>query len=254
VTLGAPQFKPSLLDRGDSTHSPLLITDGMGATVCRVALPTTPRGTIAPPRGALVPPGLARDDPRWMRVLPWLYWLEGPVGPWGFLAACALALVNVVVPLLILRPVAGRRQVSVRALMALPVAAAIPLMSFLMLEPVLPVGTSALNSTEKRVFVTGTLAGLPMVVSAVLVAWCVARGRLRPLAALAGLTILASLAIAAVWLWFDMKSMPSIERYGWRGWYLVALPGVYVASVLLLIAWAILAIFRLVKRPRSVRS
>jgi hypothetical protein len=82
----------------------------------------------------------------------------------------------------------------------------------------------------------------------------VARGRLRPLAALAGLTILASLAIGAVWLWFDMKSMPSIERYGWRGWYLVALPGVYVASVLLLIAWAILAIFRLVKRPRSVRS
>ena len=48
-----PQFDSSLLQRGDSTHPPLLIGDGMGITVCRVALPTTPQGAIAPPRGAV---------------------------------------------------------------------------------------------------------------------------------------------------------------------------------------------------------
>ncbi len=248
------QFQPNLLDRGDSTLRPLWIGDGLGATVCRVGLPAFGQGTIARPRGAVVLPGVPRDDPRWTRAFPWLAWLKGPVGPWGFLAACGLAFVNVVLPLVIVRPAAGRRQFSVRALMALPVAAAVPLMVFLMLEPVLPVGPSAWLSSEKRLFVSGTVAGVPMVLAAVLAAWCLAHGRLRPLAALAGLTIVASVVIAGVWLWLDMKSMPSIERFGWRGWYLVALPGVYAGSVLLLFGWAILVMFRLVKRHRAVRS
>ena len=31
-------------------------------------------------------PALVGDDPRWTRPLPWLLWLKGPIGPWGFLA------------------------------------------------------------------------------------------------------------------------------------------------------------------------
>ena len=45
-------FAPKLLDRGGGNGSavrlPLLICEGMGTTVCRVALPTTAHGTIAP--------------------------------------------------------------------------------------------------------------------------------------------------------------------------------------------------------------
>ena len=68
------------------------------------------------------------------------------------------------------------------------------------------------------------------------------------LGGLAVLTIILSLVIASAWLWFDMKSMPSIERYGWQGWYLVGVPGAYAASVLLLVGWVLLALFRVAKR------
>ena len=51
------QFSPKLLDPGDFQRLPLSIGNGMGATVCRVAMPTTPQGTIAPPRGTSVGPG-----------------------------------------------------------------------------------------------------------------------------------------------------------------------------------------------------
>ncbi len=144
------------------------------------------------------------------------------IGPWGFLAAGGLALFNVVLPLSILRLVAGRRRFSIRALMALPVAAAFPLMVFLMLEPVLPVGSSPLLGTEKRLFIVGMLAGLPIVFYVAWMARSLARLRWRPALALVVLTVLASLAIGAAWLRLDMKSMPSIERrYGTVGWQLV---------------------------------
>jgi hypothetical protein len=176
------------------------------------------------------------------------------VGPWGFLAASGLAFLNYILPLLILRVAAGRRRYSVRALMALPVAAAVPLMVFLMLEPVLPVSSSPLLASEKRLFIVGTLAGVPIVLCAVLMVWSLARGRWLPLAAFVGVSILASLAIAAVWLWFDMKSMPSIERYGRTGWYLVLLPGAYAASLIVLVGWTSRTLFGLMGRTGRARQ
>jgi outer membrane protein assembly factor BamB len=246
------QFSPKLLDPGVSDRLPLLIANGLGATVCRVALPTNAEGKIAPPRGRLARPRDIPDDPRWTRSLPWLAWLEGVAGPWGFLAAAALALVNVVIPLSFLRLVAGRRRYSIRALTALPVAAAIPLMCFLLLEPLLPVGSTPLLASEKRLFLAGTLAGLPLVYSTLRVASSVARRRPKPALALAGLTIVASLAIASTWLWFDMKSMAAIEHFGWRGWYLVALPGAYAASILSIVALVLRKTYRFAKRSREV--
>jgi PQQ-like domain len=237
------QFGADMLDPGDSARLPILIGDGLGATVCRVALPTTSEGAIAPPRGALIKPGRVPADPRWSRPLPWDAWLKGITGPWGFSAAAGLAFVNVVIPLLFLRLVAGRRRFSIRALMALPVAAAIPLMCFLVLEPELPVGSTALPATERRLFAIGTLAGVPIVFCALWIARSLTRLCFKPSLAFATLTVVGSLAIAALWLWFDRKSMSAVEHYDRTGWYLVALPGAYVAAVVLVLTRATVRLY-----------
>jgi PQQ-like domain len=247
-----PSVAPRVLDPGDSARTALLIGNNQASTVCRMAMPTTPEGRIAPPRSTLVRRARIPDDPRWLRPLPWLPWLNGPVGPWGFLAAFGLAFINVVLPLSIVRMVAGRRLFSIRALMALPLAAAIPIMVFLMLEPVLPVGSTPLLGSERRLFIAGTAAGLPIVLTVVFVALSLARGRWRPLATLCGLTLLTSLVIAAIWICVDIKSMSALERYGKSGWYLIALPAVYAASTLVLIGWITRGIFAFVRRLGSV--
>ena len=131
---------PRLLDPGDSTRLPLLIGDGLGTTVCRVAMATSGDGSIGLAGGNRVQPGRTQRDPRWARALPWFRRLTGPVGPRGFFAAGGLALVNVGLPLLILRLAARkRRQFNIRSLMVLPLAAAVPLMTFLTLTPSLEV-------------------------------------------------------------------------------------------------------------------
>ncbi len=55
-----------------------------------------------------------------------------------------------------------RRRFGIRALMMLPVAAVVPLLVYLAVVPRLPVSGSGLFGTEPRVFLIGTLAGLPM--------------------------------------------------------------------------------------------
>ena len=122
-------------EAGDANRRPLLIGQGLGATVCRVAMPATATGTIAPARGITVHAAHFSKDPRWSRPLPWVARLKGFFGPGAMLASAGLALVNVALPLLILLLVAGRRRFSVAALMALPIAAAIPLMALLVLKP-----------------------------------------------------------------------------------------------------------------------
>ena len=75
--------------------------------------------------------------------------------------------------------------------------------------------------------------------------------RWKRLALLAGLTVLASLATAALWLWLDLHTMPAIEHYSGASWYLAILPGTYAVGVLTLVAWAIRRIVLL--RPRRPR-
>ena len=183
-----------------------------------------------------------------MRPLPWLSWLKGIFGPWGFLAAAGLALVNVILPLLLLRLVAGRRRFSIRALMSLPIAAAIPLMCFLVLEPVLPVDTVPFLASERRLFTAGTLAGVPIVFCVVWLARSLARLRFKRALGFAAMSLVSSLAIAGLWLWFDKKSMATIEQYDLTGWILVSLLGAYVASFFTCLAWGVLKIHRSVRR------
>ena len=78
----------------------------------------------------------------------------------------------------------------------------------------------------------------------------VARPRWKSALALAGLTVLASLSLAAVWIWFDMKSMPAIEHYGLTGWQLILLPGAYAAAMLSIAALVVLKIHGGMKRRR----
>ena len=245
------QLRQDLLDPGDPTRLPLLIANNSGTTVCRTALSTTPQGAYAPPRGLTVPAGLACNDPRRSRSLPWSVWLVGALGPLGWSAAVGLALVNVILPLALVRLAASRRRWSIRTLMALPVAVAVPLSAYQIIEPLLPEHPDAMISSPPHLFVIATLAGTPIVACMMLVGWSMIRRRWQPLAMLAGLTILASLAIAAVWLWFDMRTMSAIEHFTRSGWYLVVLPGAYAAGTLLVMAWVILACTRAAREPNA---
>ena len=92
-----------LLDPGNSTRLPLLISTNQPTTIGRHALPTTSSGDYLPPSGNLVPPGLTWNDPRWTRPLPWVTLIVRDIGVRGFLAHFGLALVNVILPLTLLR-------------------------------------------------------------------------------------------------------------------------------------------------------
>jgi hypothetical protein len=247
-----------LLDPGGSARMPRLIftRNALLGTVCRFALPTTPRGNYVPPSGARPPPGLARDDPRWTRRLPWTNLMAAQTARTGLLAVVGLALVNVFLPLGILRLAARRRPWSLRALMALPVAAAVPLSAFLALEPLIPIPTppAPLPSSPLTLFVLGAVAGVPVVFYVVLAGWSLVRRRWRIAAMLASFTVLASIAIAAIWLRLDMRDMPAIEHYSRWGWYLALVPGAFVASAVILTGWAIRGMSRsILGRARRTR-
>jgi ABC-type tungstate transport system substrate-binding protein len=178
--------------------------------------------------------------------------MKGLFGPRAFVSAGGLALVNVVLPLLVLRLVVGRRRVfRMWALMVVPVAAVVPLMVYLSLAPWLPVGEQRWLATEQRVFLAGTLAGVPVVLGAWCVLAAVVRRRWRRIAGMIGLVTLATLLVAGVWIWLDRKSMAAIERYGWEGWELVVLAGAYGAAVLWGLGCMTLGAYRLVRRRRT---
>ncbi len=245
-----PAFEPLLLDRGDETGRPLLIAMGMGGTVCRTALPTNAEGVIAAPQGNLVVAGGELDDPRWTRLLPWREWLDGLIGPKVIGLCVGLALMNVFVPILILVLVAGRRRAfRVSALLALPVVAVLPLMAYLAVSPWLPVNESALLASEGRVYLAGTLAGVPIVYFLVVMVGNLVRRRWRRVLALLGLTVAATGVVAAVWVMLDRKGMATgLEHYGSEGWWLVILPGVHLAAVLWGVGWVVLRVCGLVRR------
>jgi hypothetical protein len=79
--------------------------------------------------------------------------------------------------------------------MALPLAVAVPLNVFLAAEPLIPVFPSPFPGSARILFALGTLAGIPVVVEWIAIAWCLIRRRWKTLALLLGLTILMSLMI-----------------------------------------------------------
>ena len=176
-------YNSILLDAGDSSRMPYFVTPVSGATVCRSALPTTPTGGYCVPQGAQVPPGLARDDPRWTRPLPWTIGRARDVVGSPLVAMAGLALFNVFLPLLILRLVALRRPWTMRLLMMLPVAAALPLTAFSVVEPLVPSIPSPYPASTKTVFFVGSLAGVPIVSFVATAGWILIQRRWRPFGA-----------------------------------------------------------------------
>jgi hypothetical protein len=268
--LKPPAFRPVLLDPGDGERRPLVISQGHGATVCRVVLSiakggryeTLVRGSAAPAR--------ARADPRWTRRLPWTTGIVGLVDTLGLVVAGALALVNLVIPVSEFRLGECRRAWTVRHLMALPVVVALPLTTFIALDPLAPalpdpfpaiaevlafMGTVAGVAVPPctRLFVIGTLAGIPVIAFAALLGWTIIRWQWRRLSAQFLLTVLTAIAIGALWLWYDRRAMQSFEHYSWSGWYQPALLGMYAVGAMVAAVWAGRGVFEYLTRS-SVRE
>jgi hypothetical protein len=241
---------PWLLDPGDRACRPLWMLRDHDMTVCRSALPVLSTGRYAPPIGTPVRPGLAREDPRWTRPLPWIGPIAHTIGPRGFVVLAALATINVVVPIAILRLAARRRPWGLRLLMAMPVAAAIPLAVLQAREALLPEKIGPMPMAARTGFVLGTVAGLPIVLYAGSAAASPFRtGRQR--LALVGSTFVATAIAGAAWLWWDSRRMPPIEYYDRSGGYLIVLAGIYAVGVGLLFAWPLRPILRQIERSQS---
>jgi hypothetical protein len=235
----------SLLDAGESTQPPRLLSESGDTAICRTALLTTPDGSFQPARGTPIGPALSPDDPRWIRTLPWNQMtLASQVQL--VVVIGGLALINVVIPVVILRMATRRRLWSLRLLLALPVAVAIPTAMLIKVKPLSPEVALASWPDAILAMTVVSIAGLPLLGYAGIVGLSILRQRWRQLAWLAGLTALASVAVGAGWLGFDMQDMPAIERYNWSGWYGVALPSAYAVGVLASIAWAVRGAARLV--------
>jgi hypothetical protein len=248
---GAATSPATLLDPGDSTRRPLLTYDPAATmTIARSAMATTPAGVPSSPVGDPVLPGRSDGDPRWTRPLPWTGLILFTVGPRGFLAFAGLALINLAAPLILLRLAARRRPWTLRLLMALPIAAAIPLAVFQTIEPLLPAEIASRAVSGRTAFALYTLAGLPLATYAATVLSGAARLRLKRLAVLIALTLVASAIVAEVWVWFDRRTMPAIEHYGRSGWPLAVLLGAYATGILIVLAWPVRRFYRWLKRPR----
>ncbi len=230
-----PQVEPRLLDAGDISRRALTVASGSGSdvAVCRATVPLMERGRNAVISGRLAKGGGVFDDPRWTRPLPWLPWCTRILRTRLSVVFPGLACVNLILPGMILWLLFGRRRAfRMWALMVAPAVVAIPLLCYLNLAPWLPVSNEKWLSTGNRVFVTGTVAGVPVVFGAIAVVAALLRRRWRAIGAMGGIVVVATMLVAGGWVWVDRKSMAvGFEYYGWEGWGLVFLVGAYVAAV-----------------------
>jgi hypothetical protein len=244
------------IDAGSSANRPRVLTVDHDATICTLVLPTTPQGSCEPAQGMPAPPGLARDDPRWARPLPWSQQAAGPFPAQFFvLALGGLALINVVVPLLILKLATRRRVWSVRMLLALPAVVAIPMTAFLTFVSATPSMAGASAGEAIAGFGRATLGGMPIVVYVALLGSSLIRRRRRRLIKLAVLSVLATAVLAGYLLLDDGLRKPAMGHYTWSGWIELIVPGLYLAGVLAMVALAVRGAWRFVgKRWRRRRA
>ena len=80
---------------------------------------------------------------------------------------------------------AGHRRWSMRVLVALPIAAVVPLMAYLALEPAIATRANPSFASSKLEFLLGTMAGIPAVSYAAIAGWAIVRRRWKALGILA---------------------------------------------------------------------
>ncbi len=149
-----------ILDEGDASDRPRLLGGSEDETVCRIASARTPEGTDQPARVELARPRPIRDDPRWERPVPWAVGQSLYLHPGILIALGGLALINVMLPLAIVKVAIRRRVRGVLLLLALPVVVAIPMAVFLTIDSLEPVP----HDPPWIVGTVSTLAGIPVLV------------------------------------------------------------------------------------------
>ena len=205
-----PQAESRLLDAGDFSRLGLTVASGRGSdvTVCRVAVRLMEPRTSVVISGRFVKRGGEIDDPRWARPLPWVPWCTRILRTRLSIVFAGLACVNLILPGTILWLLFGRRRAfRMWALMVAPAVVVIPLLCYLNLAPWLPVSNEQWLSTGSRVFVTGTLVGVPIVFGAIAVVAALVRRRWRAMGAMGGVAVVATIVVAGGWIWVDRKSM-----------------------------------------------
>jgi tRNA A-37 threonylcarbamoyl transferase component Bud32/outer membrane protein assembly factor BamB len=242
----AGRLKAVLADE-TGLNMPRVLDGPEGATVCRLSAPTSADGAYLPAQSASRARARATDDPRWLRPLPWVD--PGPPHKHPLLhMLLAGALINIGAPLAILRLATRRRVWSVRMLAALPAAVAIPLAGLSALGALLPNRTSGSFWDTAVPISLISLAGVPLLVYAVLLASAMLRRRWKRLVLLVALAAVAACVAGGSWLHVESKRMLANEHYTYAGWYHAAWLGAYTVGVLALLKPPANAVVRLTSR------
>ena len=131
--------------------------------------PPRPRAVSSQPRGRSRRPASPATTRDGRDRSPGRGNADGLLPPQFLLALGGLALINVVVPLLILKLATRRRVWSVRMLLALPAVVAIPMTAFLTFVSATPSMAGASAGQAIAGFGRATLGGMPIVVYVALV-------------------------------------------------------------------------------------
>ena len=246
------QLMAKILDPGDSGRAPLMIANGSGVTVCRVAMATTPDGSVAPPRGNPLIPGSHRNDSRRARPLPWTTRMVGAAGAERVSCervSCARECVCAAVDSVGRDPAAGVQDVGAHGVAGGCCGAAGGVSGGFAVAECW--GRPAALDREPRVsyrdgggdsgclFLGGARgeSGAAAVEVGCWCSWGVGSGH--------------NCGCGGGWVWVDRRSMAvNMEHYGWEGWERVGLVGAYVAALLWGVGRIALGAYRLVRRRR----
>jgi hypothetical protein len=220
--------------RGELTR---FMSGSAQAMVCRLVVPTDATG-IASLTKIVAVERTNTVDARWQRPLPWTK--DGTYHGHSlvFGVGAVLALINVVIPLTILRRATRRRFWSMGLVLALPAASAVVLTSFVVFRTFFPGAREGYfnGPAVAGIMLVGSVLGLPLLVYATVALTDLARRRWRRLASLVVSTAGVSAVVGGVLIARDRRLMPPLGSFDWSGWYDLLPWGAYLVGVGLLFA------------------
>ena len=238
----------SILKTSDSSNLARALSGPDGTTICRVAMPASADGRYRATPGVTARPPLLDDDPRreqrlfWVRPNP-IYndpFIQVPIGA---------TLVNVCIPLMVLRFATRRRFWSVRLLLALPMVVAVIMAGSSTLISLAPDDLLP-SPTSWQAFVFGmallSVSGLPIVAYTAALVLALVHRRWKKIGVLVAGAVLAAVLILTLMLLAVSHWKPAIEHFNWSGSHEAFFWGAYVAGLLMLVARALRSALRLV--------